>query len=187
MGRLYHPDGEVELCKGAGRSGIVQMCPTLGSCSMDDMASARIPGQVQWYQLHVNPDRSLNERIVRRAEQLGFKALVFTVDVAVLGKRERNQRHKARASGGDLDTSQRVSRALSSFVSPSLNWNMVRWLKSSTNMPIILKGIQTGEDAVLAARSGIVSGIMVSNHGGRRPTVDCLVEVMESQEISTCM
>ena len=190
MGGLYHPDGEVELCRGAGRSGIIQMCPTLASRSIEDMASARAVNQAQWYQLYVNPDRRVNEEIVRKAERLGFQALVITVDVTVLGKRERDQRNKVsdvsnvqKSIGEKADQSRGVSRALSSFIYPGLDWEMVRWFRSITKLPILLKGIQTGEDAVLAARSGLVAGIIVSNHGGRqvdfsRPTIDCLVEVL---------
>ena len=192
MGRLYHPDGEVELCRGASRSGIIQMCPTLASCSMTEMASARSPNQTQWYQLYVNTDMKLNEKVVKQAEALGYKALVITVDVAVLGKRERDQRNKVtdisniqKSTGQEVDKSQGVSRALSSFVCPALDWEMVRWFKSITKMPILLKGIQTKEDAIKAAASGLVRGIIVSNHGGRqvdfsRPTVDCLVEIVDA-------
>jgi L-lactate dehydrogenase (cytochrome) len=190
MGRLYHPDGEVELCRGAYKGKIIQMCPTLGSCSLEEVAKARKPGQGQWFQLYVNTDNVLNEKIIKGAEALGFDALVVTVDVAVLGKRERDQRNKVsdisnvpKAQGNVVDKSQGVSRALSSFVNPGLSWDAIRWFRTLTKLPIILKGIQTKEDALLAARSGIVRGIIVSNHGGRqvdfaRPTVDCLEEVI---------
>ena len=189
MGRLYHPDGEVELCRGAHRAGVLQMCPTLASCSIEEMAAARFPGQPQWYQLYVNRDPRVNEQIVRKAEKLGFTALVITVDVAELGKRERDQRNKVsdvsnvqKKIGEKTDQSRGVSRSLSSFIHPGLDWAMIRWFRSITKLPILLKGVQTGEDAVLAARSGLVSGIIVSNHGGRqvdfaRPTIDCLTEI----------
>jgi L-lactate dehydrogenase (cytochrome) len=192
MGRLYHPDGEVELCRGARRAGIVQMCPTLASCSMEEMSSARAPGQSQWYQLYANTDQSLTEKIIVNAEMQGFTALVVTVDVAVLGKRERDQRNKVsdisnvqKLNGGSVDKSQGVSRSLSSFVSPSLTWGAIRRFKRITKLPIILKGIQTKQDAILAAKSGLVRGIIISNHGGRqvdfsRPTVDCLIEIMHA-------
>jgi isopentenyl diphosphate isomerase/L-lactate dehydrogenase-like FMN-dependent dehydrogenase len=61
---------------------------------MEEMAKARAPGQGQWYQLNVNTDNKLNDKIIRNAESMGFEALVVTVDVAVLGKRERDQRNK---------------------------------------------------------------------------------------------
>jgi L-lactate dehydrogenase (cytochrome) len=132
----------------------------------------------------------LNEKVIKQAEALGYKALVITVDVAVLGKRERDQRNKVtdisniqKSTGNEIDKSQGVSRALSSFVSAALDWDTVRWINSITKMPILLKGIQTKEDAIKAADSGLVRGIIVSNHGGRqvdfsRPTVDCLVEII---------
>merc|ERR1712031_26334 len=83
-----------------------------------------------------------------------------------------------------IPTSQGTTRAISSFIDPSLNWNDVPWIKSITNMPVILKGIQTGEDAVAAYRSG-VNGIVVSNHGGRqldyaRSGIEMLEECMDA-------
>ena len=66
-----------------------------------------------------------------------------------------------------LDRSQGAARAISSFIDPTLCWDDIAWFKSISKMPIVLKGIQTGEDAVLAAKSG-VAGIVISNHGGRQ-------------------
>jgi L-lactate dehydrogenase (cytochrome) len=66
-----------------------------------------------------------------------------------------------------LYRSQGAARAISSYIDPSLSWDDIAWFKSITSMPIVLKGIQTGEDAVLAAKSG-VAGIVISNHGGRQ-------------------
>jgi len=158
---------------------------------MEEMAKARAPGQGQWYQLYVNTDNELNEKIIRNAESMGFEALVVTVDVAVLGKRERDQRNKVsdissvqKSTGVVVNKNEGVSKSLSSFVCPSLNWETIKWFRTLTSLPILLKGIHTKEDALIAARSGIVRGRIVSNHGGRqiefaRPTVDCLVEVIE--------
>ena len=189
MGRLYHPDGEMALARGAMRAGIIQMCPTLASCSIGEMAHARGANQTQWYQLYVNTDRRVTENVVRKAEALGLKALVVTVDVAVLGKRERDQRNKVsdisnvqKSVDANADRSQGVSKSLSSFIYPGLDWDQLKWIRSITKLPILLKGIQTKEDALLAVRSRLVQGIIVSNHGGRqvdfaRPTVDCLSEI----------
>ena len=83
-----------------------------------------------------------------------------------------------------MDRSQGAARAISSFIDPSLNWSDIAWFKSITSMPIVLKGIQSGEDAVMAAQHG-VAGIVLSNHGGRqldtsRSGIEVLEEVMNS-------
>merc|ERR1719231_906848 len=80
--------------------------------------------------------------------------------------------------------SQGTARAISSFIDPSLSWKDIPWFKTITKMPIMLKGVQTGEDAVRAYEAGL-DGLVVSNHGGRqldfaRSGIEMLVEVMDS-------
>jgi L-lactate dehydrogenase (cytochrome) len=191
LGRLYHEEGEMELCRGAHMADIPQLCPTLASCTMDEMLSARAEGQTQWWQLYVNKDRELTKSVVQRAEANGFKALFVTVDAPLLGRRERDMRNKAKISASvqtkqkeKVPTSQGTTRAISSFLDPALNWKDVPWLRSITKMPIILKGVQTGEDAIKSYEAG-VNGIVVSNHGGRqldfaRSGIEMLVEVMDA-------
>merc|ERR1711972_258279 len=171
--------------------GIPQLCPTLASCTMDEMHGARSPGQTQWWQLYVNKDRDLTRDVVQKAESLGFKALFITVDAPQLGRRERDMRNKAKMSANvqtkqkeKIPTSQGTTRAISSFIDPSLQWSDMPWFKSITKMPIILKGIQTGEDAIRAYEVGM-DGMVVSNHGGRqldyaRSGIEMLVECMDA-------
>ena len=188
MGRLYHADGEAEISRGCALSNIVQMCPTLASCSMEEMANKTAS---QWFQLYVNRDRKLTEKVIRKAESLGMKVLVITVDVAVLGKRERDERNKHISANSNIqqnmktDNSRGISRALSSFIHSGFDWNELKWIRSITTLPILLKGVQTKEDALLAYHSGLVQGIIVSNHGGRqidfaRPSLVCLEEIIDS-------
>jgi len=191
LGRLYHEDGECCLARGAHMAGIPQLCPTLASCTMDEMHAARRDGLTQWWQLYVNRDRELTKSVVQKAEKLGFKALFVTVDAPLLGRRERDMRNKAKLSANvqtkqkdKIPTNQGTTRAISSFIDPSLNWNDLPWMRSCTSMPIILKGIQTGEDAIRAYESGM-DGIVVSNHGGRqldftRSGIEMLVECMDA-------
>mmetsp|Transcript_42260 Transcript_42260/g.92185 ORF Transcript_42260/g.92185 Transcript_42260/m.92185 type:complete len:490 (+) Transcript_42260:55-1524(+) len=191
LGRLYTPDGEMAIARAAHAQGVIQMCPTLASCTMDEMAGARAAGQTQWWQLYVNKDKKVTEEVIRKAESLGFKGLFITVDAPQLGRRERDMRNKAKLTAAvqtkqsaKIDKSQGTARAISSFIDPSLNWKDLPWFRSKTSMKIMLKGIQTGEDAVLAYRSG-VDGIVVSNHGGRqldfaRSGIEMLVEVMDA-------
>jgi L-lactate dehydrogenase (cytochrome) len=191
LGRLYHEDGECCLARGAALADIPQLCPTLASCTMDEMHAARAPGQTQWWQLYVNKDRELTKTVVQKAENLGFKALFITVDAPQLGRRERDMRNKAKMSANvqtkqkeKIPTSQGTTRAISSFIDPSLAWKDMPWFKSITKMPIILKGIQTGEDAIRAYETGM-DGCVVSNHGGRqldytRSGIEMLVEIMDA-------
>ncbi|KAI8928165.1 glyoxylate dehydrogenase [Entophlyctis helioformis] len=192
LGKLGHPQGEVVLTHAAGTRGVVQMIPTLASCTFDDMINARVPGQPQFYQLYVNSDRKLTERLVRKAEQVGIKGLFITVDAPEIGRREKDMRVKFINSAPDVmdassvQRSQGAARAISHFIDPSLSWADIPWFRSITTMPIVLKGIQTGEDAVFAFDAG-VDGIVVSNHGGRqldtcRSGIEVLEEVVAALE-----
>ncbi|KAL2918137.1 hypothetical protein HK105_202064 [Polyrhizophydium stewartii] len=185
LGKLGHPEGEVVLTRAAGTRGLIQMIPTLASCSFDELVDASIPGQPQFFQLYVNSDRKVTESIVRRAEARGMKGLFITVDAPQLGRREKDMRVKFVDDTPDLidpnDSNRNMgaARAISHFIDPSLSWDDIPWFKSITKMPIVLKGVQTGEDAVLAAKAGL-AGIVVSNHGGRQlDTVRSGIEILE--------
>lgn len=194
LGKLAHPDGELALLRAAAAQDVVYMLPTLSSYPLDDMLAARAPGQVNFLQLYVNGDRKVSEEYVRRAEAGGCSVLCVTVDAPQLGRREKDMRHRFTLQGanvqkkddskGAVDRNQGTARAISQFIDPSLAWKDVAWLRSITKMKIVLKGIQCGEDAALAARAG-VDGIIVSNHGGRqmdfgRSAIEVLPEVMDA-------
>jgi L-lactate dehydrogenase (cytochrome) len=89
LGKLGHPDGELNLTRAAAKHGIIQMIPTLSSCSFDELVDAAQPDQVQFFQLYVNKDRAITKRIVQHAEKRGVKALFITVDAPQLGRREK--------------------------------------------------------------------------------------------------
>jgi len=152
---------------------IIYMLPTLASSSLEEMLQARAPDQVLFYQLYVNPDRSKTASIIKEAERGGVKALFVTVDAPSLGRRERDMRNKFKSEsatlqkGSNIQRNQGVAVALSQFIDPSLNWSDIKWLRSVTSLKIVLKGIQTAEDALLAYQHG-VDGIVLSNHGGRQ-------------------
>lgn len=190
LAKLGHPDGEVALTRAAHSQGIIQMCPTLASCSLDEMIAARKEGQSQWFQLYVNRDKKVTEEVIRKAEKGGMKALFVTVDAPQLGRREKDMRNKFTDEPPDLQKkddvkrSQGTAKAITKFIDPSLCWDDIKWFQSITKMPIILKGVQCGEDAILAVKHG-VQGIVVSNHGGRqldyaRSGIEVLVEVMDA-------
>jgi len=89
LGKLGHPEGEMVLTRAAGRHGVIQMIPTLSSCSFDEIVDAKKGDQIQWLQLYVNKDRGIMKRVVQHAEKRGCKGLFITVDAPQLGRREK--------------------------------------------------------------------------------------------------
>ncbi|MCJ1471303.1 hypothetical protein MMC07_009951 [Pseudocyphellaria aurata] len=190
LGKLGNPEGEVILTKSARKHNVVQMIPTLASCSFDEIVDAKEGDQTQWLQLYVNKDRAITKRIVQHAEKRGCKGLFITVDAPQLGRREKDMRSKFSdvgsnvqdKGGSQVDRTQGAARAISSFIDPSLRWKDIPWFLSITRMPVILKGVQTVEDVIRAIESG-VHGVVLSNHGGRqldfaRSGIEVLSEVM---------
>jgi L-lactate dehydrogenase (cytochrome) len=94
LGKLGHPNGETELTIGAGNRGIVQMMPTLASCSVNEMADKAIDGQVLWFQMYVNASRKVVKEMLERVWGLGVRVVCLTVDAPTLGKREKDMRVK---------------------------------------------------------------------------------------------
>lgn len=174
LGKLGHKDGETVLTRAAAKQNVIQMIPTLASCSFDEIMDAAEPGQTQWFQLYVNSDREITKKIVQHAERRGISGLFITVDAPQLGRREKDMRLKkfedlshVQKDDEEADRSQGAARAISSFIDTSLNWNDLAWFRSITKMPIILKGVQSVQDALKAVSYG-VDGIVLSNHGGRQ-------------------
>jgi L-lactate dehydrogenase (cytochrome) len=194
LAKLAHQDGEVAIVKAAKKAGVPYMLPTLSSYTLDEMLAAREPGQELFSQLYVNPERSRTQEYVEKLESAGVRALFVTVDAPQLGRREKDMRNKFTQQGsdvqgddeeeGEVDRSQGATRAISSYIDPSLNWEDVPWLQSITKMKVLLKGVQCGEDAVQAYKAGL-AGCVLSNHGGRqldtcRSGIEVLPEVMEA-------
>ncbi|KAF7597380.1 hypothetical protein BBP40_006322 [Aspergillus hancockii] len=190
LGKLGNPEGEVVLTRAAHNHDVIQMIPTLASCSFDEIVDAKKGDQVQWLQLYVNKDRAITKRIVQHAEARGCKGLFITVDAPQLGRREKDMRSKFSDVGSNVqandddsvDRSQGAARAISSFIDPSLSWKDIPWFQSITKMPIVLKGVQRVEDVLRAAEMGL-DGVVLSNHGGRqldtaRSGIEVLAEVM---------
>jgi 4-hydroxymandelate oxidase len=143
---------------------------------LDDVAKAS--NAPKWFQLYLYRDRGFSKEALLRAYELGFGAVVFTVDVPVLGKRDRDRRNELdmpiEGPGQELD------------FDPSITWDDLAWIRESAPLPLLIKGILTAEDARLAVDRG-VDGIVVSNHGGRQldgapAALDALVEVVEAVE-----
>ena len=110
LAKLAHPDGEVALTRAAFTHDIIQMCPTLSSCSLEEMAGARQPNQTQFFQLYVNRDRNVTKQLVEKVEASGMKALFITVDAPCLGRREKDMRNKFVAIEPNVQRGQNLNR-----------------------------------------------------------------------------
>ncbi|KAG8833854.1 Cytochrome b2, mitochondrial precursor [Serendipita sp. 399] len=165
---LGHPEGEVNITRGAGRTGIIQGISSNASRTIEDIAAARVEGQALFFQLYINKDRKESERIIRQIDDLGFKGIMLTVDAPVLGKRERDIRNRPTTSDDETSAGRSgVSAKLDSFFDTNLQWEDVAWLKRITKLPIVIKGVQTIEDVEMAINHG-ADGVYLSCHGGRQ-------------------
>ena len=191
--RMFHADGEVAVARAARAKNTRQILSTATSIPVEDVAQAL--GRPPWYQLYMPVTWEGTERLVRRVEAAGCPVLVWTIDL--LGGRnletaERFRRadtrdcsacHTNPRGGRSLDQLPMLSGIGGGFNPPAANWSYIERLKALTPMKLVLKGIETREDAVLAREHG-VDAIIVSNHGGRafetgRSTIEVLGEVVD--------
>jgi len=170
LAKLACEDGEVAYAKAAYKHRVIQIVPTLSSCTHNEIFNVKKSDQIMFYQLYVNPNRLKTKEIVQYIKKRDAKALFITVDAPQLGLREKDVRLKVAAGVANVfkkkkKNNEGTSKYLSSFIDPSLCWSDVEEISNWSDLPIIIKGIQTWEDAILAAEYG-ASGIVVSNHGG---------------------
>jgi 4-hydroxymandelate oxidase len=187
--RLAHPEGELAMARGAAAAGTTMVVSTVASVPLEDVAATGVP---RWFQLYLQRDRGLTEELVHRAEAAGYSALVLTVDAPILGRRERDERNRftvppeirmANLRDGTVPSAAAGSSLQQQFAEMHTmeTWDDVAWLRGLGSLPLLLKGVVTGEDAVRAAEAG-AAGVIVSNHGGRQldgapATLDALPEV----------
>ena len=187
-----HPDGELATARAAARMGTIMGLTANSSFPIEDVA-AETDG-TKWFQTYFYRDRELTMEMVKRAEQAGYQAIILTLDAHWPSKRERNIRNKyqrrSRANYTPEREAQAEANAKSMFDSgqssrglndPAASWADIEWLKTATGLPLVAKGIMTGEDAKLCADHG-VDGLIVSNHGARNldttlATIEVLPEV----------
>lgn len=142
------------------------------------------------FQLYMNKDRKAAEEVIRNAAKLGLKAIFLTVDAAGRGKRESDERIKIDEVIINPATQERIqtdkkggglTRRMGSYIDQSMTWEDIKWIRSLTDVPLVLKGIMTAADAKLAMQYK-VDGIVLSNHGGRNldyspPSILLLLEL----------
>ncbi|HTW63009.1 MAG TPA: alpha-hydroxy acid oxidase [Bryobacteraceae bacterium] len=192
---MFHTGGEVVVARAAQTRHALQILSTVTSHSVEDVIQAR--GGPVWYQLYAVSNWGLTERIVKRAEDAGCPVLAWTIDL-LAGRntematrfRHLDNRQCASCHGEPFGVpgTRPMFRGLDmkgvTINSPAFTWENVDRLKKATKMKLVLKGIETREDARLCVEHG-VDGILVSNHGGRatetyRATIECLPEVVDA-------
>lgn len=190
MAGLGHPDGEKNIVRSAANGGILYGISSNASCSLEEIAGARQPDQPLIFQLYIAKDRKVSADVLKKVECLGFKAIMFTVDAPVLGRREFDMRTRIVADDDEQENAPPnskggVSATIDGYFDVNIGWKDVEWLQRQTKLPIIIKGIQTVEDCLLAAEYPGVKGILISNHGGRQAdyapaSIDVLYELRQT-------
>ena len=201
---IVHPEGELASARAAGALGVPIVVSTASATSLEDVAKANGDAP-RWYQLYWPSDDRITASLVARAERAGYGALVVTVDNYVPGWKPRDLQEAYlpflegigiaqftsdpafRATldkAPEEDIGAAVGRYLSVFVNPNQTWDRLQWLRETTSLPILLKGILHPDDAREALRRG-VDGIVVSNHGGRQldgaiASLDALCGIVEA-------
>ncbi|WQF81197.1 Putative FMN-dependent dehydrogenase, FMN-dependent alpha-hydroxy acid dehydrogenase, active [Colletotrichum destructivum] len=211
--KLVGGEGELDVARAAANLGTNLTLSTNATTSLEDVARAipeRGPDRPRpWFQLYFLGNRDLTAKLIRRAEDAGYEALVLTVDTVILGNRLQERRTplelppgiamanvESRKSGA-ISTAGLLLRAKTAaehrriqeenhdhLVDASLEWReVIPWLRSQTKMKIVLKGILTAEDAQRSVEAG-VDAIVVSNHGGRQldgvpSTIEALPEIVD--------
>jgi isopentenyl diphosphate isomerase/L-lactate dehydrogenase-like FMN-dependent dehydrogenase len=160
---LVHADAECATAIGAGDAGTIMVVSVNSNRTLEDVAAAA--SRPVWLQLYLTHDHAADEEIVRRAEGAGFAALVLTVDRPVYGAREKDVRNSFRLPDHLRTANFGGTRDLRATTWSS--WAALDWLLDTTNLPVAVKGILTGEDALIAVEHG-AAAVIVSNHGGRQ-------------------
>lgn len=193
--KLACADGERATARAAHRVGALYVASTLATTTLEDVAAAA-PGAPQWFQLYVHKDRAFTEKLVQRAKAAGYLAIALTCDTPVLGRRLADVRNGFALPDGmvmanlveaippDLrgGKGSELARFVASRHDPSLSFKDLEWLvKIAAPLPVVVKGIVRGDDAIRALDHG-ARAIWVSNHGGRQldyaiATIDALADV----------
>jgi 4-hydroxymandelate oxidase len=197
----FHADGEKAAAAAARTRNQLLMLSTQATFSVEEVTKAR--GGPVWFQLYTTNNMDVTRRLVARAERAGCPAVAVTIDtpngrntvtatrLARTDTRQCGTCHKDATgdrmnprSGGNLSTKPMFAGINTQGVGltqASLTWDFVKRLKDMTKMKVLLKGLESGDDASLAVQSG-ADGIIISNHGGRatetgRGTIECVAEV----------
>ena len=193
--RMMHTDGEIGVASAASRFGIPYTLSTMGTTSPEDLAR-EVPGGSRWFQVYLWRDRDATRQLIGRARASGYRVLMLTVDTPVAGERLRDVRNgltvppkltlptlvdmaKHPRWWFDVLTTEplefasltgfdgTVAEMVDEMFFPGADLDTLEWVKAQWDGPVVVKGIQTVDDAQRIAATG-VDGIVVSNHGGRQ-------------------
>jgi isopentenyl diphosphate isomerase/L-lactate dehydrogenase-like FMN-dependent dehydrogenase len=178
MQRLIDPEGEVATARAAAAADVLMCVSTLTTSAHEQIAAAG--AGPRWLQLYVLADRQRTLAHVAAAKEAGYAAVVLTVDLPYVGRRERDLRLGFANPPSDLH----LPYANLFETTPALTWRDLEWVRDATALPLVLKGILTREDATLALEHR-ADAVWVSNHGGRQldgvaASLDALPEVVEA-------
>jgi lactate 2-monooxygenase len=183
---IIHPDGELAVARAAAAVGLPMAVSTMTSETLE--AVAHTGSGPKWFQLYWPTDRALLESFVGRAEAVGYRAIIVTLDTFLPGWKPRDLQNawqpylrgtgianylsdpvfRARlAKPPEEDPQSAMYEFVGQFSNPRLTWDDVAFLRASTTLPIALKGILHPDDARRARDHGI-DAVIVSNHGGRQ-------------------
>lgn len=174
---LAHPDAELAVARAAAAAGVPFILSTVSSASLEEVAAAA-PDGVRFFQLYTQRDWGLNRSLVERAAAAGYRALMVTVDLPVLGYREADLRNgftldvpMGNLPGGRATDEEALAAGglamLDGVGAATLTWTDIERIASWSGLPLVLKGILAPEDARRAVEMG-AAGIVVSNHGARQ-------------------
>ncbi|KAK4862032.1 hypothetical protein LT330_003170 [Penicillium expansum] len=176
LARLANPIGEKGIAMAAAGKGIIHCVPITASFSVDEIVSGiPSPTTTFFFQLYVNKDHAQSESLLRQVWELGIRTLFVTVDAPVPGKREADERIRSEevismpmtgTKSHEDGTGSGLTRTTGSFIDSTFCWRDLVWLKQHWPGKMVLKGIQSVEDAQMAVQVGM-DGIVLSNHGGR--------------------
>jgi isopentenyl diphosphate isomerase/L-lactate dehydrogenase-like FMN-dependent dehydrogenase len=193
--RAFHPDAEIAVARAAKAGNHLQILSTVATTSIEDAIAAR--GAPVWFQLYTTQRWEVAEGLVKRAEAAGAPVIAVTLDVRSPSKWEtfvRLRRTDTRDCGSCHGLNDYLSRkpnftgidlgGVSSTVVTNLTWDLIKRLRDTVKVKLVLKGILAHEDAKLATDAGI-DAVIVSNHGGRvedgvSATIDVLPEIVQA-------
>jgi L-lactate dehydrogenase (cytochrome) len=206
MARLGHPDGEAGIARACAKYSALQIISNNASQTPEQIVENAAPDQCFGWQLYVQNERAKSIAMIQRIHKLpNIKFICLTLDAPVPGKREHDERNTnmgrklpiksaikaAQEAGAKITdnsgidvTDGAVGKALFAGTAPDLTWRTtLPWLAQQTHLPIVLKGLQTHEDAYIASlHAPQIRAIILSNHGGRAldtapPALHTLLEI----------
>jgi 4-hydroxymandelate oxidase len=187
---LAHPEGDLATARAAARAGTVFCLATIATSSASEVAEAA-PDALRWFQFYVFRDRAVTREVLDEAAASGFSAILLTVDLPRSGRRERDFRTNVQIPANVPNIVKAAGTAkglrpheVTELLAEDVTWRDIEQFAELSGLPVLVKGILTAEDAVLACESG-AAGVVVSNHGGRQldgvqASIDALPEVVDA-------